>query len=294
MLSSNNGMLLAEIKSLKKRCDNGKVFFYDKDSKCCKNCSPKCNLKTGVCCESCYQFLYKKGDDEENIYNNNKEIILNDDKYFQCMPSNLPNTQRSVVYVSGPNGCGKSVYISNWLIEFRKMYKNYKVYLISRKTSDDVLDHLIDKRLNPDELIDAELKAEDFKFDKETGQGSCIVFDDCDTLSADKKKNVRKAVYDLMEDCIEVGRSYGIFLVVSSHIGANQKESKRILNGCTSLTLFTSCLNVNNIYLLEKHIGLNKDHIKRIKNLKSRWMTIQRNTHPHVLISEKELFLIKY
>lgn len=313
--NSNKGLRIAKVIGTE---DN--IYVYDKDALCCKNCNDKCNVGSSVCCNSCNRILYHKTDGkgiyknnkknkkknyaeseseseeecnntEKNKFQNMRDIKLQGNFKFQVMPSNLPLSQPSLEYISGARGCGKSFWISNWLTQFRKLYKNYKVYLISRKPEDKAIDDLIDKRINADELVEADLKADDFKF--QNGKGSCIIFDDVDTLPSDKKFNVKEAVYKLMEDVIEVGRSMGIFCLVTSHIPANSSESKRILNGCTSITLFTSCLNMNAIYLLEKHLGLTKSEIARIRKLESRWFTINKSVHPNIVISEKETYFIK-
>jgi hypothetical protein len=50
---------------------------------------------------------------------------------------------------------------------------------------------------------------------------------------------------------------------------------------------------MNAIYLLEKHLGLTKSEIARIRKLESRWFTINKSVHPNVVISEKETYFIK-
>jgi hypothetical protein len=259
------------------------LYVYDKDAMCCKSCSKKCNLSNKVCCNSCNEVLiHGAGDNLKNKFENMRDIKLNDNFKFQLMPSNLPNSQPCLLYVSGPRGVGKSVFVSNYLIQFKKLYPKYKIYLFSRKEKDDALDDLINKRVQVDDMPDADLKADDFK-------KSMVIFDDIDTLcNKDKKHDVKGAVYNLLNDIIEVGRSMGIFCICTSHIPANFNESKRIINGASSITLFTTALNANAIYLLEKQIGLTKDEIKRIRRLKSRTVTIIKSIHPNVILSEKE------
>ncbi len=295
IFESEKGLRIAKIINKNNDKDNELVYVYDKDSMCCKNCSEDCGVgDSDVCCNSCNNILIHKNHikQKQNKFKNIKEIKLPENYKFQLMPSNLPFQSRSLEYITAPAGAGKSFFVSNYLIEFKKCFKNCKVYMISRKNKDILLDEHIDKRINPDDMVDADLRADDFKSEK--GKINLVIFDDVDSCPSDKKHNVKGAVYKLMDDIIEIGRSLGIYCVVTSHIPANgASESKRIINGCTSLTLFLNCINMNAMYLLEKHLGLSKNEIKKIKKLDGRTVTIIKSIHPHIILSEKECYMVK-
>lgn len=295
--NSDKGLRIAKIINKEQNNKQPKqeeiIYVYDKESMCCKSCNIGCGSSDEVCCNSCNNILYHKNHCKikNNKLQNMKNIKLGDGYKFQIMPSNLPFQNRSLEYITAPAGAGKSFFVSNYLIEFRKCFKNCKVFMISRKDKDILLDEYIDKRINPDDMVDVDLRADDFKSEK--GKINLLIFDDVDSCPADKKNNVKGAVYKLMDDVIEIGRSLGIYCVVTSHIPANgAMESKRIINGATSITLFLNCLNMNAMYLLEKHLGLSKDEIKKIKKLEGRTVTINKSVHPHIIISEKECYMV--
>jgi len=292
MLNFSKGMKIAKIITNKKN-DNNFIYFYDETQNCCKDCSSKCSIKNeNLCCDNCSNILIhrgQKGIDEEDAF---EMLELPANEKLQLMPSNMPYSHRSLLYITGPAGVGKSWFISNWLVQFKNMFKKNKIYLISRKKEDPVLDNLIYKRLDPEDFLEANFVAEDFKNEK--GYVNCLIFDDTDSLSSDKKNNIKGAVYALMDDIIEIGRSLGIYCIVSSHIPANAKESKRILNGATDFVIFPRAFNRNLNYMLSEHLGLNKDNIEIIKNTKSRWACISRQTHPNTLITENLIKSIKY
>jgi len=290
-LSFDRGLRIGKIIGDKK--NENYIYVYDKDFKCCRECSPKCNPEKKVCCDACSNITYHKRHlFNQNDNDKNNDLVLPDDSKlkFEIMPSNQPFTQPSLCYITAPRGAGKSYLISTYLTAFKKLYPSYKIFLISRKEQDKLLDGLIDKRIDTEDILEADFKADDFKF--HNGKGSLLIFDDVDTLDSNKKHNIKEAVYKLMDDVIEVGRSMGIFCIITSHIGANGvKESRRIINGATSITIFNACLNANTRYLLNHHLGLEKKDIERIKNSKSRTTTIIKS-HPMTILTDKECWMI--
>ena len=288
-LSFNKGLRIAKIAGDKKETF---LYVYDKEFKCCKECSVKCDINKKVCCNACSNITYHKkhlghivNEDEHN-----NDIMLPEKLHFELSPSNQPHTQPSLVYITAPRGAGKSFFVSTYLSAFKKLYPSYRVFLISRKEQDKLLDGLIDKRIDTEDILEADFKADDFKF--KNGKGSLLIFDDCDTLDSSKKHNVKEAVYKLMDDVIEVGRGLSIFAIITSHIGANGvKESRRIINGSTSITIFNACINANTKYLLNHHLGLSKKTIDKIKAGKTRTTTIIK-THPMTILQDKECWMV--
>jgi hypothetical protein len=58
------------------------------------------------------------------------------------------------------------------------------------------------------------------------------------------------------------------------------------------VTIFPSGLGGKAMkYLLDNYFGLDKEQIKKIKNLNSRWVTIQKG-FPMSVMSDKECFLL--
>ena len=70
-------------------------------------------------------------------------------------------------------------------------------------------------------------------------------------------------------------------------------QTKIILNESHSVTLFPLGLGNRSIkYLLDSYLGLDKEQIKRIRNLKGRSVTIMK-TFPMTILTEKEAYIIK-
>ena len=260
------------IATIKGGSKNGTVIYlYDDDYKCCTKCSDKCEIKK--CCSNCSVHTYhNKISDEyihdlqnklknkfkvDEIINDNDEVIneinLNGGK-FQQVPSNFG---RDLIYVSGRQGSGKTFYIAHYLEEFKKYYPKIPIYLFSAKKEDKLLDDKINKRIDVAMVKDAQFEAQDFK-------NCLVIFDDVDSLPDDKNNNIKKSVYDIMTDIIEVGRSLNVHCIITSHLAANNNESKRILNGCNSLVFFNNSSTHSGDYALKNYFDRNKNDISKL------------------------------
>lgn len=217
------------------------------------------------------------GSDE--ISHNFKDLILKEGK-FQHIPN--PDLNREVLYICGPSGSGKSTYTKNFITEWKKLHKTYDVFLISPFKEDPSIDALKPKRVKLDEsLIDDPILCEHLK-------DSCIIFDDIDSIS---DKAVRKAVYKLLFECLEIGRHYNITVVQTNHILCAGNDTKRILNECHHITFFPHSGSKKTIeYLCKNYGGLDRKDISKIKKLKSRWATIHRN-YPISISTENGIFI---
>jgi hypothetical protein len=281
------------------------IYLYDPQFKCCLNCKNNCEKKP--CCDKCSKKTYhtsynrdnlkeilqqlKKGnldsielDEEVGSGQPVKSVVLRGG-IMQQVPSNMPFTSPDLKYVSGSRGCGKTFHIVEYLQQFKIYYPKYKIYLFSQKKEDALLDPYIHKRIDTNQVKDAMFEALDFK-------ESMVIFDDVDTLPSTKANNVKEAVYKLMDDVIEVGRSLGVFCIVTSHLACNNTESKRILNGCTSYTFFLASSSHQITYSLNKYFGFSPKQVKAILALpNTRYVTVFREV-PTVVMTNDRIFLL--
>ena len=103
-----------------------------------------------------------------------------------------------MIYFSGPAGSGKSYQMASYLRNYKKKFKDNKIFLISEKEEDKTLDTIADlKRIKIDDsLIEDPLDLKDF-----TEIGPCIVlFDDIDSL----ENKMKKAVYLLLSKLLKI------------------------------------------------------------------------------------------
>jgi hypothetical protein len=220
-------------------------------------------------------------DDEDNKKikkSFNRYKIVDNGKFQQ-----LPNTHsRTCAYITGPSGAGKSCYIANYAKQYKKIYKENPIYVFSALKEDESLDVIEPKRIKIDSrLITDPLDINDFS-------NSLIIFDDIDVIS---DKNIRLAVYNILDQVLEIGRHNFCSCFLSSHLPYNGASTKRILNECSTITYFPSSGNSSTMKrLLCEIVGIDKKDISNVKKLKSRWCTIFKN-YPQIIMTEKNIYL---
>jgi hypothetical protein len=228
--------------------------------------------------------LYLTGD-KNVVANSFREIKLKDkpNLHFQVVPNK--KTERTIRYVTGASGSGKSYWTKMYADEYKRLYPKREIYIISSIKEDKTLDKIKDLhriKLDSQEFLTESLTAEDFK-------DCLVIFDDTDCL-VDKRQKLK--VDAILNSVLETGRHFNTEVVYTSHLACNGKDTRRILNECKSVTIFPSGLGGKSIkYLLDNYFGLDKEQIKKIKKLNSRWVTIQKG-FPMSVMSDKECFIL--
>jgi len=217
--------------------------------------------------------LYQKVKDEEK---KDKSIIIPDDSIFNILPS-PDEKKRSVYYIAGASGSGKS-YMARGLAEaYKKMFPNREIYLVSKLNEDSTLDNMKigkPKRLDVEALVDEYPALEDFK-------DTMIIFDDYDTFEG----KTGKIVQQLIDDLAIQGRHSNTTILCLTHYITNYKKTRLILNEATHFIVYPQATSFSALkYLLGTHIGLDKDEIQKLKKL-GRWVCISKN-YPQYMISQ--------
>lgn len=199
---------------------------------------------------------------------------------FQQIPLKKNIKDRQIWYVTGKSGSGKSVYVCNLCQEWKKINKGKDIYVFSAKKSDPNLDKIKPKRILIDEsLINEPLSYIDFA-------DSMVVFDDTDAIS---DKHLRKAVINIMNEILELGRDQHIDTILTFHQPTGGKETKKLLGETHYIVYFPhSGMKYQLNRLLIEYIGLDKAQIKDIKKTKSRWCCIH-NEYPMYYITENKI-----
>lgn len=221
-------------------------------------------------------------DDSETARTNYNEIKLKAVEKFQQVPN--PNTERSILYITGRSGSGKSYYTLNYCMEYKKMYPKRNIYLFSALESDSTLDKLkgLQRFKLSEEFCEEDIVAEDFK-------DCLVIFDDSDVISS---KPIKNKVNHIMNQILQTGRHFNTSCIITTHSACSGNATKIILGEAHSITIFPSGLGNRSMkYLLDSYFGLDKNQIKKIKNLKSRWVTIFR-TFPLAILSERDVYTL--
>lgn len=228
-------------------------------------------------------------DEEEGDYDDIKTSIKLKPKAgveFQLIPNNKKNKdntiKRHVGYITGQSGSGKTTFVINYLKQYRMMFKNNPIYLFSAIGNEGDKDpynikELEVERIKIDEKI-KELNARDF-------HDSCVIFDDMDCY---KDKKVLELVVRLRDEMLETGRHAGTFVLITYHLPTNAHDTRRMINEASFVVYFPKLSNGKIKNLLENYLGLEKNQIKAIKRMPTRWACILRTT-PNILMTQKEL-----
>ncbi len=226
-----------------------------------------------------------KVDDELNIY-----------------PLQIDETKhREVLLIVGKSGSGKTHFISNYCTKFNKLYPKSKIYFISSKLLTDEHDFDKVKNINQVDINDDELLEEICneqnpceEFVDKYGRPSLVIFDDAvEGISTKKMKYIRQ----IQDSCLFVGRSKGIFCLISSHIANKGHQSKHELTEMTKIILFINGMVPRSIdYLLSKYVGLESRQINKIINNKEfgisyPWVSINL-THPKYIVRNRSLYFL--
>ena len=227
------------------------------------------------------QFLNSKQQEpDDSLIQEFRQLKIANDSKFQHIPDTTK--EREILYITGPSGSGKSTYTRKYLEQYKKKYKNRPIYLFSSLPSDDSLDKVGPKRVKLSEGIHMDpIKVEELR-------ESICIFDDIDVIS-DKK--IREAVYDILNQVLEIGRHYKIHCVVTNHLPTNGKDTRRILNEAHTVTYFPHSAGGKIKYLLEEYVGLDRKQISHMKKQHSRACTIFKN-YPQCFMLEHEVGLL--
>jgi len=218
--------------------------------------------------------LYKRilSDDGEN----DKTIVLPDDSTFHLIP-NPDKDKRSVYYIAGASGSGKS-YIARGLAEgYKKLFPSRQVYLISKLKEDSTLDTMkIGRplRIDVQSLIDNYPMIDEFK-------DCMVIFDDYDTFT-DK---AGKVVQQLIDDLAIQGRHTNTTMLCLTHYITNYKKTALMLNEAMYYIIYPQSTSFSSLkYLLATRVGMSKEEIQGLRKM-GRWVCIYKN-YPQFLISQ--------
>ena len=206
-------------------------------------------------------------------------LKLDDEGVFQQIPNKTK--ERDVGVVVGSSGSGKSTYIRNYCIEYKKAYKDREIYVFSNLTEDKNLDSVRLNRVRIDDsLIEEPLTMEDFR-------DCLLIFDDTDVIP---DKGHKAAVYSLLDQALQTGRHFNTSVIISQHL-PNSKHLRVALTEMYWFCYFPWGATGSTTYVLENYCGVDRRNLAKIKATKSRWATVFKN-FPQCVLTEKNIFLL--
>lgn len=197
-----------------------------------------------------------------------------------------PNTERSIYYVVGGSGSGKTTYIKKLLKSYKKLYSKGKIVIISAVNDGDFDEFKDIIQLSPKKL------AEDLDFDpnefisNETLKNSFFILDDVDTLIPKE----RAYVWAICNSILQIGRHNNINLALVSHQPSNYSQTRIVLNETHYITIFRRNLDGKYKTFLERYFNIDKIYFKKLLEIKTRWITISK-LYPSFIFTENEALM---
>ena len=211
-----------------------------------------------------------------------KQVNLKDKEEFQHIPN--INKDFEVLYITGQSGSGKSWYTAQYCLQYKALFPKRPIYLFSSLSDDkgslDLVKGIKRVKLNQEFINDENITMDELK-------ESLVIFDDVDNLT----KQLKIKVWILMNSILQTGRHFKTSAIITYHLPSNSHETRLILNECSSITMFPSTMGGKSLkYMLDTYLGLDNKEIKRIKKIKSRWITVFK-TYPKVILAQHEAFI---
>jgi hypothetical protein len=95
---------------------------------------------------------------------------------------------------------------------------------------------------------------------------------------------------NLVNSIATTGRHHNVSLMMLCHTATNGQMSKILLNECHAIVLFPANMTGKiSKYLLDNYFGLDKNQIKRVKDVNSRHIAILRSYH---MLVQSETFIM--
>lgn len=212
---------------------------------------------------------------------------------LRILPRNIPD-QRDALFISGSSGQGKTTFASKYAQEYTSYNPGNRVFIISRKRYDPVLDDVIPDIIRP--VLDRTfirqcLRPEDGQRDPiEDYRDSLVIFDDFTGVA---NPSLLKAIENLKNAILELGRQHNIYCICIHHKTLGGKSTKVELTEATHLVVFPRGGKAEARHLLERYMYYSKADIDRILDkdtmLKDRWICIIR---PNIIISERYIKIL--
>ena len=98
-----------------------------------------------------------------------------------------------------------------------------------------------------------------------------MIFDDIDNIT---NKRQKEAVYDILNNILEVGRHHKITCIVTMHLPTNGRETRRILNEAHAYVYFPHSADGKVKYLLQEYLDVDRQMNRYFKNANTRYVCI--------------------
>jgi len=230
--------------------------------------------------------------DNENYEIGEELIELPKELRFTFFPETR-DAMIDVIMLTGPQGCGKSTVAADYLKAFDEVFEvepDYKIIISADDIDDPAFSDIEHTRLVVDDTWD-ESPPQFEDFINPNGR-TCIILDDLEGIVG---KQRLQNLEGLIERILTQGRKHLINTLFISHLSANSKKTKHILNEHNNFTYFPKLGNSRNLtYTLDKHIGIDHQMREYLKNSDwGRHINIKTNA-PQILMGSNRVAIFDH
>lgn len=205
-----------------------------------------------------------------------------------------PLNQNIRIYIAGQSGCGKSTLIAEIVKIYHKIYNKQKIYLFTTLDYDECYDDDADikKLMKKDKFVRYLLNQENAELlsaieESDLAHSFCI-FDDF-LLFEKKLKNIVDTLKDILQ---KRGRHNDIDLMIVNDKVLGGLKTMTELNQSNYIIVFPFCTNFKELKTLyEKYLGFDKEQIRKIRSLETRWLLFNK-VYPKYVVYKNGVVLL--
>ena len=208
--------------------------------------------------------------------------------------------ERITMFIAGPQNCGKSYFIAEFLDEYKQFHPKRPIYLLTGLDEGDkhFARHNI-RKIDMDAETIGSLSLEELRNDDKTGKrlGCLLIFDDTDRIPS---KPLMKKVYDLMGMALSTGRDHttqngdaDIDVIITNHEINDFLRTKPVLTECNYLVMFPQCsLKKQMDYCLDK-VGITKRMKEMLTTYNLSRSLVIHKTYPFYAVMLDKIIMLK-
>lgn len=193
--------------------------------------------------------------------------------------------QRSVIYVTGESGSGKTWFTNDYANSYHQIYPDRKIYYLTLNTAvkDESLDHRIYHKLDVMKFLESypDLLVKNPKF----FENSFVIFDDIGKL----KDEARKRMWHFIDESLENWRKMNTSILVIAHVSTNYRETTLLIKETNAYVVFPKAnRSLKSDRVLLTYYKFSQESVDLICSLPSRYVWIDNKRS--LIITENQLF----
>jgi hypothetical protein len=258
------------------------ISKYKLDKKDKKNLETLLNKKIKSKNEPSANFL------DKYLKNKSTELVLPTGYFLKQIHVNEPGSKRKTMYIPAKSNSGKTTWIAEYLDSYMEQYPDDDIMLFSGVPKDEpALQRFGDKIIRADLSSFRDEPITEMEELEDLTDTFCI-FDDVNSIPDLKTK---KSIISLRDMILQNGRHTNTSCMCTSHNALDNRLTAYPIKESDMFVLFPSRNKQQTESLLSRYGGLNREQIKKILGLKTRWVEMNKNV-PEYIVYQTGAYLL--